>query len=83
MAGDTTRRGYGTNHQRTRKQLAPLVASGKATCWRCGDPIKPGEAWHLGHDDKRRTRGPEHELCNLQAAAAKTNGTALHTSEDW
>ena len=29
--------------------------------------------WHLGHDDNDRTvyRGPEHESCNLKAAARK------------
>ena len=31
---------------------------------------------HVGHDDHDRsiTRGPEHALCNLRAAADKTNG---------
>jgi hypothetical protein len=30
-------------------------------CVRCGLPIKPGEPWHLDHDDIDRTRyfGPE------------------------
>lgn len=86
MAGDTTRRGYGTTHQRTRAHWKPIVATGTVACWRCGELIAKGAPWQLGHDDARRTRGPEHQLCNLQAAAAKTNGTppgrAL-TSEDW
>jgi len=31
-------------------------------CWRCGELIRPGQPWHLGHDDYDRTkyRGPEH-----------------------
>lgn len=91
MAGETTRRGYGTHHQRTREYWKPLVATGKVACWRCGELIPPDRAgaatgWHVGHDDARRTRGPEHSRCNLEAAAAKTNGTPTGrplTSEDW
>lgn len=94
MAGETTRRGYGTAHQRIRAYWAPIVAAGRANCWRCGLPIPPatewtvpsGRVWHVGHDGGRRTRGPEHAKCNLEAAAAKTNGTPAGrplTSEDW
>lgn len=90
MAGDTTRRGYGTAHQRIRAYWKPIVATGTVHCWRCGELIGADDGWHLGHDDARRTRGPEHDRsCNLRAAADKTNaarraGTAHPlTSEDW
>lgn len=85
MAGDTTARGYGTSHQRLRAAWAPVVATGTVPCWRCEELIPAAEVFHLGHDDQRVTRGPEHRLCNLRAAAAKTNGTGttLTSSEPW
>jgi hypothetical protein len=60
--GTTGQRGYDYQHQKLRKQVAPLVAAGKATCWRCSERIDPGQDWDLGHDDDDRTkyRGPEH-----------------------
>jgi hypothetical protein len=67
-------RGYGHRHQRRRAQLAPLVAAGMTNCARCGQRIQPGEKWHLDHrDDRAGYLGPAHAICNLQAAAAKTN----------
>lgn len=70
-------RGYGTSHQRLRRQLAPGVATGTVTCTRHGDPqhpncpglIAPDAAWELGHDDLDRTKysGPEHRECNQLA----------------
>jgi hypothetical protein len=59
-------RGYGSVHRQRRKALEPLVAAGRAACWRCGQPIVPGEPWDLGHDDDDRTRyrGAEHRACN-------------------
>lgn len=61
-----SRRGYDQNHRKLRLQLQPIVESGNATCWRCGQPIGPREEWDLGHDDHHRTRyrGPEHVACN-------------------
>lgn len=68
--GATTRQGYGYRHQRKRAQVAKLVATGRARCWRCGNLIHPHQPWHLGHDDhdRRIYRGPEHRRCNLAAA---------------
>lgn len=67
--GTRQQRGYGVRHQRLREHWAPLVASGRVTCWRCGEKIPPRAEWHLGHDDHDRTkyRGPEHSACNLGA----------------
>ena len=77
--GTPKQRGYGAEHQRTRRALAPLVAAGHATCWRCGLPIHPSEPWDLGHDDHDRsiTRGPEHAYtCNRSAAGRASHGLA-------
>lgn len=77
----TAARGYGADHQARRAALAPTVNAGHATCWRCGLPILPGQAWDLGHDDHDRSiyRGPEHRRrtggCpgNRAAGAVKGN----------
>lgn len=74
--GATTRRGYGSNHQRLRAAWAPRVAAGGVRCHRdtCGELIQPGQAWDLGHVDgtgKRQYSGPEHASCNRRAGAAQ------------
>jgi hypothetical protein len=79
--GDTTRKGYGAQHQRLRAQLAPAVARGTVACARCGHLIPPGAPWDLGHRDgtgKREYQGPEHQRCNRAAgtAARETTKTA-------
>lgn len=60
--GSSTQRGYGYKHQQLRKQIESKVRAGRATCWRCEQPIKPTQHWDLGHDDYDRSiyRGPEH-----------------------
>ena len=68
-------RGYTNAHVARRKQLAPLVATGQVNCFRCGEPIGPGQRWHLDHrDDRRGYLGAAHAVCNLRAAANKKNG---------
>lgn len=66
---------YGPHHRALREQWAHIVNAGDAICWRCREPINPGQPWDLGHDDNDHTthRGPEHEHCNRAAAARKTN----------
>jgi hypothetical protein len=77
--GSTTARGYGVGHQKLRKQLAKVVASGSARCWRCKELIDPLEPWHLGHDDYDRSKyqGPEHRRCN-RAAGGRARAAQLY-----
>ena len=64
-----------------------LVRTGTLNCARCGQPIEPGQQWHLDHsDDRSRYIGASHKGCNLQAAANKTNGNRrglLPVSRRW
>lgn len=73
-AAAARRREYDSvEYRRTRTRLGKLVASGQATCWRCGKWLAPGGKWHTGHDDddRRIVRGAECVKCNLSAAASK------------
>lgn len=66
--GTRQQRGYTTEHDRLRAELAPIVERGDAICWRCRQPIQPGTAWDLGHtDDRSAWTGPEHATCNRAA----------------
>lgn len=80
----TTARGYGPAHKRLRKRYEPLVAAGRTTCWRCNQPIQPGQPWDLGHDDNDRTkyRGPEHRHCNRGEPMRRRNKPQPH-SRNW
>lgn len=68
---------YDRQHRIERADWARLIDSGHpVTCPRCGKPIRPGDAWDLGHaqdlalgGDKRHRR-PEHANCNRSAGAA-------------
>jgi hypothetical protein len=68
---NTTERGYGTEHQKLRKQWEPKVKAGVVICARCRKWIAPQAAWDLGHDDIDRGRytGPEHAACNRATSA--------------
>lgn len=77
----TTQRGYGTAHQKLRRDVAKIVDAGGAICWRCGRLIVPGEPWDLGHRDdvpgakiRGIYAGPEHRSCSRSAGAWKKRG---------
>ena len=77
--GTKAERGYGQAHINLRKQWAAKVATGTVPCARCGEPIQPGTAWALDHDDHDRSRylGPSHRHCNDSAG-----GRASHRRDD-
>lgn len=76
----TTARGYGTRHQKLRRELAAFVRSGGATCAKCGGPIDPSEPWDLDHtDDRRGYNGPAHRACNRATARPQKR----ITSREW
>jgi hypothetical protein len=74
--GTKTQRGYGPDFQRERRQWIKTIELGNVRCYRCAKPIKPGDPFHLDHDDNNRDilRGPSCPRCNLSAA-----GRASHT----
>src|SRR5262245_25661856 len=43
-----------------------MVLAGGVRCARCGEEIRPGEPWDLGHRDGSKVEytGPEHRRCN-------------------
>jgi|SRR5829696_5832504 len=60
-------RRYGQVHKTVRKRWRLRVEAGGVACVRCGEPIKPGTPWDLGHVDGGRPgeyAGPEHRRCN-------------------
>lgn len=63
-----------------RRALAPVVASGRAVCPKCGKPIRPGEPWQAGHVADLALGGatagpmvPEHRSCGSSAGAKLGN----------
>jgi hypothetical protein len=80
--GKTAERGYGTQHQRLRRQLLARWRPGDP-CARCGQPmlhrwlVQPGgrrvSAIDLGHtDDRTGYTGLEHRACNRRDGQRKT-----------
>jgi hypothetical protein len=80
----TAARGYGSRHQKLRKQWAPVVGAGLVTCWRCGLRIPPGSRWELGHDDSDRRiwRGPEHFACNRGGRKVRRKRVVVRVTDD-
>ena len=68
----TTARGYGSEHQATRRVWAEEIEYGIVSCARCHRRIFPSDAWDLGHSEDRRMTAPEHARCNRAAAGRKS-----------
>jgi hypothetical protein len=82
MTGDTTRRGYGTPHQRLRLYWVKQIAAGGVVCASCGEPILPGQPFDLGHtEDRTGYVGPECRKCNRAKGARKTNAKRRQASQ--
>lgn len=71
-----------SDYRAAERALRALVEAGMGFCWRCQGWIDPSlrvrrgsrvlRAWHVGHDDSGlQIMGPEHDRCNLVAAAVK------------
>ena len=69
---NTTSRGYGTPHQRKRRQLLEQFQPGQP-CARCGKPITSSDDADLGHaDGQQGYRGLEHRACNRGASRRRS-----------
>ena len=77
--GSRQARGYDADHDQLRAHwqrrldAGALIACTSPTCLTPGVPIDRRD-WHLGHDDQRRHRSPEHPGCNLSAAGRASHG---------
>ncbi len=60
-------RGYGHAHRTRRRGIAPMVEAGIVRCARCGELIRHGEPWALGHLD-----GTERTVCSGPEPGAAT-----------
>ena len=69
------KRGYGRAHRAVRNRMKPAVEAGTTTCARCGEPIRPGQAWAPDHNgDRTGYLGPSHALCNNRAGGRAAHG---------
>ena len=80
-------RGYGYQHKKLRASLAPRVDAGLIDCWRCGQRIKAGEPWDLGHNEDRTAyRGAECLKCNRATNGRERQNNAprpVDATRDW
>lgn len=78
-------RAYGTKHKLLRKRLAPMVEAGLVRCARCGEIIKPGTKWDLGHLDgsnRELYSGAECRSCN-RATSKHKKAAQMRWSREW
>lgn len=70
QARNASRPGHRAAHAQARANLAPLVAQG-ATCYRCHQPIHPGQQWHA--DNTPNGWHPSHRTCNEAAEIGRAH----------
>lgn len=69
---NTTHRGYGSKHQRIRKET--IGAAYDTPCHFCGEPMLVGQALHLDHtEDGAEYRGFAHARCNQRDGGLRGN----------
>lgn len=79
-AVNTTKGGWGNEHQKLRKLLLPQAYGQR--CARCGLPMLPGQELHLDHNDSRTGwLGFSHAACNIKAAAKKARAIQIMAKE--
>jgi hypothetical protein len=77
---------YGRRHRQLRRELAGVVAAGRAKCARCARPILPTEQWDLSHVDgggPADYEGVAHARCNRATATHRVEREQRRTSRDW
>lgn len=71
--GKTTDRGYGSTHQRMRRQLLAVMNDGDPCCL-CDRPMYKSESLDLDHTpDRGDYRGLAHARCNRQEGVRRSN----------
>ena len=74
---NTTKGGWGNQHQKLRKALLPQAYG--TPCVRCGHVMLPGQELHLDHNDTRTGYlGFAHARCNVRAAARKARAIQVY-----
>jgi hypothetical protein len=70
---------WGHTHREIRREVSRTVMAGRARCARCGEFIRAGEPWDLGHidGDPSRYAGPEHRACNRATAGRRPTVVVL------
>lgn len=74
---------YSSHHRAERKRWRPQVEAGVVRCARCGQAIRRGQAWDLGHVDgggPTDYSGPEHARAT-DCAAGGNRATAKHAAD--
>lgn len=76
----TTQRGYTNTYRHLRAQYAQRIAAGHIyMCTICGQPIRPGQPWDLGHTpDRAHIVGPQHRACNRRDGQSRTAAAREH-----
>jgi hypothetical protein len=84
--GRTFRNGYTGKHRVLRNKIKQAMDLGQVfACWRCGEPIQPGQPWELGHDDVDRSiwRGPEHRGRECPAGGNRATAGRRQPPKRW